>query len=221
MTTRLELCQAVRLLLPDQTRWPEASLNAWIGEAVRDYSAVFPLVDQANVPCHPGERRYPLSFPGQIIDILQVEFPLEQDPPRYLMRMPRSDPRFEQSPVYDFFVEGLPDAPVLMLGEVPAAGQGIGVTFTTRHPPPTSDDYVLTLPGHHLEALKLYVLWQALRQLELEEASAAAPTPGVSSLLGINAARAERLYRARLRDLRALAGPGGFSGTWNPYKGVY
>jgi hypothetical protein len=111
-----------------------------------------------------------------------------------------------------------------VIGEDPAAGEKIGLTYTAEHAIPSADSTVLTVPDHHLEALKLFILWQATKELELKEAKEPDKTTLLLNLLGLNAFRAERSYRTKIQDLQqASAAPGGYAGPWvvDQYDRVY
>lgn len=228
-TSTTLLAREMRLALPDSTAWPDDALNGWIDEAIRAYSTHFPLTHEFAIQAISGQRLYEMSFDRAIMGVLQVEYPAGQEPPRYLKRLRRAHPCFVGGPVYDFYVDGFPETPVLILGETPASGQAIQVLIETPHHIPTGDASVLSVPETHIEALRLYVIWQALQQAENREAARSAGEAGADStslnlpMLGVSASRAERAYRAKIGLLKRAHAPGGVAGPWasNELDSIY
>ena len=211
MTTRAEFRSVLRETLTDRAIWPDTLLNIWINNAIQDYSNYFPRRAETTLACVAAQRVYSLTALSGIQGILAVEYPKDESPPRYLARRPETG-SFLDLPVYD--VRG--DPPLsLVIGESPAAAEEIWVAYACDHTTPSTDSTALTVPDKHLEALKLFVIWQAVRELELTEAADRAGTEMLLSLLGLNSVRAERLYRNRIDDYaKKAAAPGGYAGPW-------
>lgn len=210
MTTRAGLRALLREGLADVAAWPDATLNAWINDALRDYSNAFPRHLEAAIAGVAGQVVYPLSGLAGIQGVLTVECPAGAEPACYLARRPEQG-TFRGLPVYD--LRGEPPV-ALVLGAAPAAGQAILLRYTALHPLPTHDSAALTVPESHQEALKLFVQWQAIKLLELNQAANPDTTSLLLSMLGLNAVRAERLYRGKLEEYRKLSTPGGYAGPW-------
>ena len=211
MTTRAQFRAVLRETMSVRSHWPDTLLNIWIGDAIRDYSNYFSRQLEAILDCVAGQREYSLVTLLGIQGVLMVEYPVGEDPPRYLARRPETG-GFAGLPVYD--LRGEPPH-ALVIGEEPDADDDIGLVYTADHAVPANDTDALTMPDRHLEALKLFVIWQAVRELELNEATDPDTTNMLLSMLGLNSVRAERMYRSRLDDFRQkVAAPGGYAGPW-------
>jgi hypothetical protein len=210
MTTRAAFRATLRESLNNDTAWPDASLNAWLNEAIRDYSKYFPFQTETSVQCIQGQRTYPLSGLAGILGILRVEYPTGEKPLRYLLQRSEAG-SFVGLPVYD--VRGDPPA-TLVIGEEPRASEAIGLSYQAEHAVPTADSSALAIPDQHLDAIKLFIQWQAIKELELNQSRDPDHTSLLLNMLGMNAYRAERSYRTKLADYKERAAPGGYVGPW-------
>ena len=212
MTTLRELRSFVRNLLYDETEWTDSLLNSWINDAIRDYSNNFPLRIDDDISCVTDQREYSLStstFVG-LISVLLVEYPKDEDPPRYLERRPVTSQQFIDYPVYDLL--DLPPR-VLVLGEAPTTGEQITIDYQALHPELTADTDTCSFPDYHFEAIKLYTQWQAIKKLELAETKDPTGTT-LLTMFGINSVRAERLYRYKIDEYLEKSAAGGYAGPW-------
>ena len=210
MSTRAQLRAIVREVLTNDESWPDSTLNAYISDAFRDYSFYFPQHVEVKIDCVDDQVEYPLtSFTG-IMDVLRVEYPDGEDPPRYLVQRPETG-TFEGQPVYD--ARGDPLV-TLVIGEEPDTGEDIILTYSAMQTIPSDDTTALTVPDQHFEAIKLFCQWVAIRELELEESRDPDTTSLLLSMLGLNSGRAERLYRKRINEYEDHHGMGGAVGPW-------
>lgn len=167
MTTFGEFREVTIYAGMDKSRWPEPIVNAWIRDAIRDYSAHFPrFVDTdtegTNIECVADQQEYSLSSFTGIQTVLDVEYPAGEDPPEFVERRDQDDPRgFEGLGVYA--VQGFERPSALRLGEEPSEGEEIRIAYLADHSMPTSDAEALTVPDYHLDALVLFVHWRAMR----------------------------------------------------------
>ena len=151
----------------DKSRWIEPTVNAWLRDAIRDYSVHFPhYVDtddeSTNITCVDDQQEYSLSSFTGIQTVLDVEYPEGEDPPDLLERRDQDDPRgFEGLEVYA--VRGFDKPDTLRLGEEPDADEEIRLTYLADHAVPATDTTALTVPDRHLDALVLFVQWRAAR----------------------------------------------------------
>lgn len=212
MTYRLDLRNLIRQILTDPVVWPDATINLWIKQAIRDYSNYFPQLVSTTINCVADQRVYSLTSYTGIREVIEVEYPDGEDPPRYLYRLGEKHPRFIDGQYYDVRISDVPL--VLVLGEEPASGEQIAFTYQADHTIPTQDSDTLTMPDRHLEALVLFCQWIAIRELEMNEAAEPDDSNIVLSMLGLNSGRADRLYRAKIREYQETESPGGLSGPW-------
>lgn len=151
----------------DKSRWIEPTVNAWIRDAIRDYSGHFPMFvdtdDQStNISCVAGQQEYSLSSFTGIQAVLDVEYPEGNDPASLLKRWEQDDPRgFEGLEVYA--LRGFEKPDTLRLGQEPSSGESIRLTYLADHTAPATDITTLTVPDRHLDVLVLFVQWRAMR----------------------------------------------------------
>jgi hypothetical protein len=109
------------------------------------------------------------------------------------------------------------DYSVIYLGESPAVGESFILEYATVHAIPSTDATVLTIPANHLELLRLYIVWKAVTQLEMDENVSVDRKREMMSALGLNAFRAERAYKGRMREI-VLTYTHGIAGQWRMDK---
>jgi hypothetical protein len=224
MTTLGELRATLREILPDATFWPDASVNAWIQEAIWDFSGYFPLELSGMLNLAANVRIYLLSdiyysgtpsygdamYASDVVGVVQVEYPYGQDPPRFLTRKQETAGIVGEA-VFD--VRGNPPKE-LVLGEKPAASEQARVVYTCGHDIPVDDDDVITVPGNRQEAIIEFVRWQAIREAEMNETMDPDTKNLVLSMVGLNSGRSERIYRAKIRDYQGQEAAGGYVAGW-------
>jgi hypothetical protein len=224
MTTLGELRATVREILPDVTMWPDASINAWIQEAIRDFSGYFPLERSGLLDLAAEQRVYEVSeiyyggSPGEedalyatdVVGVVQVEYPYGEDPPRFLSRKQESAGIVGEA-VFD--VRGNPPGE-LVLGEKPADGEQARVVYTCGHVIPDDDGDTITVPSNRQEAIIEFVRWQAIREAEMNETMAPDTKNLLLSMIGLNSGRAERIYRAKIKDYQSQEAAGGYVAGW-------
>lgn len=144
-------------------------------------------------------------MPVNFIDVISVEYPTGEDPPSYLFQknyqawMPDENPGF-----YDV-VRRLDASGVneLWLSEKPATGEAIAVYYLGEHDSLNDDGDTCTVLDHHLEIIVLIVRWAAYQELATTESADPAPTSLGMGSLELNAYRAKREYRTKLREWKA------------------
>lgn len=215
MTTRQEFRDGIlRGLLASITDFPDALLNTWIEEAILDYSLYFPRqISKTIEAAASGQQEFWfISFgpPESVFGITRVEYPVGAAPRSFLQRLPRSHPAFQGGLFYD-----LSGDYSLEVGIPLQQGETIQVIYLTHHQIPDGDQAALSVPEGHLEALKLYVMLQALRKLEVAQAAPSTPDAALLSTLGGSASRAARAYLAVIRSFLQAAGQGVTAGPWS------
>ncbi len=212
--TRAQMRGMLRSMLPDRAAVADYWINQWISDGLREYSAAFPYRTWGTLACEAGVQRYLLNDRlslNSIIHVTGVEYPCGRAPRRFLTRLDEHDPAFAGGPFYDIgaqnthveYTFGTPELVYLALGELPQAGQQVWVEYETVHPVPQNDQEVITLPEHHLDVLRLYVLWRAAEQIEAQEAVSVDRKDAGD--LSLRTLRCEQAYRARLQSLLAAA----------------
>jgi hypothetical protein len=229
-TTRLQLQDSIRRIIQSVAKWPDATIQAWINEAIYDYSTHFRVPHQATLLCVAGQREYPITT-YQVIEVLHVEYPYNAgtlQAKRYLERLNRFHPSFFDGPYYDYFFHAQSFI-TIVLGESPLAAQGIGILVERAHTLPTADSTPLTVPDHHVEVLRLFCVWRSYQQLVLEHSQlpTVALDPATHAFhpqlanLEASAARAERAYRNKLSELKQRGTHGGPTGPWTDSERIY
>ena len=69
-----------RLILASTADWPDASLDAWIGDAIRFYSNEFPRLIRHTLTLVTGTQVY--ALPADCLVVVGVEYPAGEHPPR-------------------------------------------------------------------------------------------------------------------------------------------
>ncbi len=200
MMTLGEVRAVMRLTLADETAWPDATLDGWIGEAVRFYAAEFPRTMVQEIALTAGLRE--VDLPAECLGVVGVEFPAGQEPARYLVQAWPRDLLFRAGgPVYAI------RAGRLLLAETPAEGQSLALTYLTTRDLPTvgDDDAPVDVPAAHLEVLVAFVEFRAHWERETGQAATVELVSVALAQLGENARRAWNRYREVIDRLRWLS----------------
>ncbi len=219
-TTLADLRADCRSLLASTADWPDETLDGWIADAIRFYSADFPRLLQATIALTTGTQTYPLPGGHGCLGVLSVEYPAGEDPPRYLTPAPRWSREFASGgPVYALL--GVPDDLAadedeyqgqICFAEPVTTGESAVITYHGLHaiPAPGADDAQITVPAAHWEALIACVDFRAHWELETDQACSVGSVSIVLAQLGQEARRAWLRYREVIDHLQGLAGrPGG------------
>jgi hypothetical protein len=202
MTTRLDLLNTIREILGDVTQWPDATINLWIDQAIRDYSHYFPHSNDGAIPCVEGVREYTLGddYTAGLFAVTHVEYPQGQEPPRHLSRLDETSGLFMHGAFYD--LRGDPPTQIV-LGEVPLAGQYLKIHYLMPHKALAADEDETTVPAQHLEALSIFCIWKAAEEIFLAEEIDPATAEFLVSQMGLNATRYERIYRNKIAEYQS------------------
>jgi hypothetical protein len=216
-TTLSDLRTALRLALPDLTAWPNASLDAWVQDAIRFYSLEFPRRWRHTQSLTTGTQAYDLPGGHGFSSILSVEFPAGQDPPKYVAQVEEDSPQFASGG--DFYaLRGVSDAIAdqkddtaagyIVFAQTVATGESANITYYGAHPLPTAgdDDAQITVPVAHWEALLAFVDFRAHWELETDEALSVSTVSIVLAQLGQEARRAWNRYKETIDRIRTLTG---------------
>ena len=221
-TTLAELADRAQITLNDAAAgtWSQATVEAWVLEAIRDYTQSFPRTIRSSITVSGASPGHEFSLTADYISMIVVEYPGEQNPPIYLKRRRCTHSRFYGYEGY-YDVEPTHDqteVPTLYLSEEPADGEKITWTAKCHHDTTLASGDDITVPEHHEGLLLLFVLWQAFKErLATEEQDPDTTLAGQVTLLQQlvkGATQAEKEYKAALARAKGNVADGGFSGPW-------
>lgn len=210
MPTRAELLSQIRLSLTDKDTWPDATINAWIADAIRFYSAEFPRTLRYTLTLTTGTQEYVLPANHRIQDVLEVEYPTGQDPEEYLARVNMTDPAVDNGedvycllPIADTTASTADDdAGSIKFGPTVATGEFARITYTADHATPTTDTSQITVPPRHWEALIAYCEFRSHWHLETLEAVSMTTVTLALAQLSDDARRAWNRYKEVIDRIR-------------------
>ena len=181
MNTLTDLRATIRKTLASTSDWPDATLDAWIAEAIRFYSAQFPRHWRHTINLTTDTQAYALPATHGAPQILAVEYPAGETPTSYLRQADEWSQEFQdQDNVYamrgiddDTAIESDTSAGLIVFAETVATGESAIVHYLAPHPVPTAgdDDAQITVPRQHYEAITAYVEFRSTAELEFDEAT--------------------------------------------------
>ena len=228
MTTLLQLADRCQLALNDSGvgTWPQATVEAWVLDAIRDYSQYFPRVRTSTTTIEtPGDTPHELDLPTDFLAMLLVEFPDGEDPPKYLDVKSRTRSGFWDCEGY-YDIEPSHDAAAagtLFLSEAPTAGEAYTLTWLATHDTNLDPGDTITVPEDHESILLLYVLWQACRERMATQQQDPDTTIHLLQQLVKASEQSEAEYRRALQRAQSHVAPGGWTGPWTAdvYDPIY
>ena len=221
-TTLAEIADRAQLTLNDAgaATWPQATVEAWVIEAIREYTQSFPRTVRSTITIGAPSPGHEFDLTADYIAMILVEFPGDEDPPVYLKHRHRTHPQFYgYEGYYDVEPSGdMTEVPTLFLSEEPANGDKICWTAKCHHDTTLVSGDDITVPEHHEGLLLLFVLWQAFKErLATEEQDPDTTLAGHVTLLQNlvkGAIQAEREYKQALKRAKMNVADGGYSGPW-------
>jgi len=214
--TLADLRAQCRLTLASTGDWPNATIDKWIADAIRLYSARFPRLWNHTQAMTTGTQKYNLPGGHGFFGIVAVEYPADQDPPTYLLPSdPWSSDFQSEDDVYAIYavtsttaIESDTVNAQIWFAPTVTTGQNAIITYRGLHAIPTAgdDDAQITVPTNHHEALIAFVEYRAHQELEADEAVSATTTSVVLAQLGENARRAWNRYKETM-DFLATSTP--------------
>jgi hypothetical protein len=176
MTDIADVADLAQYTLSDEAAnvWPQATVEYWVLEAIRDYSIHFHRTKTDSLNCPTGYHQYDL--PRDFIDAILVEYPDGEDPPQHLNRLPRTDPRFWASPdFYDLELlhqMGSGNESQIWISADAATGETISLTYLSAYYDPAATpipDVVVEVPDRHIPILIAFVEWKAASERLFDE----------------------------------------------------
>ena len=175
-----------RVLLASTADWPDATLDLFIGDAIRFYSSEYPRTLAAAISAVAGVQRYPIPGRHDVLAVLAV-----QVGDVWLTCVPAGSPELAGGYVYalvpvDDDLDPGQDLHrgLLLLGPPLAGGETIRVTYSATHRIPADDGDVITVPQAHWEALIAFVDFRCHWLMETGEIVAMAANTIALSQLG-------------------------------------
>ena len=221
-TTLAEIADRAQLTLNDAAAgtWPQATVEAWVVEAIRDYTQSFPRTVKSTITVGAAPVGHEFDLSADYISMILVEYPGDEDPPTYLKRRHRTHPQFYgYEGYYDVEPSGdMTNVGSLFLSEEPTTGEKIYWTAKCHHDTTLVSGDDITVPEHHEGLLLLFVLWQAFKErLATEEQDPDTTLAGHVTLLQNlvkGATQAEKEYKGALERAKANVAEGGPTGQW-------
>jgi hypothetical protein len=199
--TLAQLRADIRLNQPDITAWPDATIDGWIRQAIRFYSAHYPRRWRHTLSLSTGTQSYDLPGEHGFAGIVSVEYPAGETPPRYLSQAAEWWAGFQIG--YNVYAlrgvadDAAPDnaAGQIVFAEAVATGQQAIIEYLGDHQPPAADNDLITVPPGHLEAITAYVRFAGLAEFEIDEATTITDSALILSQLGQEARLAWNRYK--------------------------
>jgi len=195
-----------RLLLASTADWPDASLDAWIGDAIRFYSNEFPRLIRHPLTLVTGTQSY--ALPAGCVGVVLVEYPAGDGvhrPPRLVARVTEDSAAFQAGGAV-YAVRGVAEdetnRSAVIFAETVATGETAIVSYSGAHWIPTADDESTSVPELHTEALIAFVDFRAHAQLESAEAVNLGNVSIILAQLGQEARLAWRRYKEVVERLQ-------------------
>lgn len=219
-----DLRAVVRVTLVDTTEWPNATIDAWIGQAVRFYSANFPRRWRKTLTLTTGTQAYALPGAHGFLQVLGVRYPSDDE--IFLAQANEWDRAFlNQDEVYA--VRGVDDSTAvnaddsagsIVFAQTVTTGQYAYVDYMAGHLAPAvgDDDADITVPDAHLEAITSYVEFMAHLKSECDMTVNATDTAVALAQLSDGARRCWNRYKDVMDRLMWLGSQQGAPQTTMP-----
>jgi hypothetical protein len=210
--------------MTDATAWPNATLDAWIQDAIRFYSLEFPRRWRYTLSLTTGTQAYALPGGHGFMGVQSVEYPSGQDPQEYVTQVEERSAEFASGGDY-YALRGVADttaiesdtaAGTIVFAETVATGESAIITYYGVHPIPAAadDDAQITVPVAHWEALNAFVDFRAHWELETDEALTLTTVSIILAQLGQEARRAWNRYKETIDRIRLLTGTSSGIASW-------
>jgi len=202
--TLADLRASCRALLADTTAWPNATLDRYIGDAVRAYSGEYPRHARHILTLTTGTQAYALPGGLGFQGVTGVRYPVADKPARFLVQVGEEERLFQAGGACYALRLGLADTVaadavdglgMVVFAESVLTGEEVEIEYLAAHGIPSADTDVITVPTGHWEALIAFVDFRCHWEAESDETIAATPSSLVLSQLGENGRRAWNRWR--------------------------
>jgi len=218
LTELIKTCQRSINDVDSTTFFTIQQYTEWINNAIRELSLHFPRTLDTLITCTVGGWIYDL--PLNCLEIISVEYPVNQDPPLYLTRKSFKDSSFHDAVgYYDFYKPSDSDAanpPQLLISErATAITQKIQVNYHAAHDSLSTLASTITIPNHLLHLIPQFVHWKALQALSTYIGVVPDQIKSATSNFQLDASRAYQIYIRSLSAAQISQSPVGGIITWN------
>ena len=223
MATIADVADRAQLTLNDAAAgtWPQATVEAWIADAMRDYSQYFPRVVESYVDALGGTPTHIILLPTDFMEMILVEFPRGEDPPAYLERRSMHaqtfwevDGYYDIIPVEQEAVDGNTATQArLVLSRLPLATEGYTIRYLAAHSGSGSSDTV-TVRSDHQPLLILYALWQAMKERAATHLQDPDTTSDILQKMVNAEMQAHEEYRRGINNAQQKRSQSGWTGPW-------
>ena len=233
MATVATLADRCQLALSDSGAgtWPQATVEDWVCDAVRDYSQYFPRIVVSSVALIGGTPTvHYIDLPTTFIEMVSVEFPTGENPPAYLERRSIHHPDFwDRDGYYDILkTDQVVENPAgdtanrIYFSRLPLGTEGYTLRFLAVHAASGASD-LITVHTDHQPILVLFVVWRALKERQALESANPDTTSKYLNQLVYAATQAEQEYRRALERALTSRSASGIAGPWRAdiYDPIY
>lgn len=203
--TLADLRAQIRAVLASSSDWADATLDAFIADAIRFHGQAFPRRWRHTLSLTTSTQAYDLPGTHGFQGIISVEYPAGQTPQSFLEEVPEWSDRFQdQEGVYA--IRGIADttaieaddaAATIVFAETVSTGESAVIEYLGSHAIPSAgdDDAQITVPLQQWEALVAFVEFRAHWELESDEAVTLSTVSLTLSQLGQEARMAWNRYK--------------------------
>ena len=223
--TLADLRATCRLVLSSTSDWPNASIDAWIRDAIRMYSLQMPRRWRHTLTLATGTQAYDIPGGHGFQNILAVEYPAGEDPPKFVDLVSEWDAKFgNESAVYA--LRGITDttaisadtvAATIVFAETVTTGETAVIEYLGDWPLPTTgvDTDLITIPAAHTEALVAFVDFRGHWELETNKAYSVSTISIVLAQLGEEARKPWIRFKEIMNAITEAPRPQTSNPTWS------
>lgn len=176
----IDLRARVRAALPSVFLWPDAMVDGWIADAIREYSSQMPRLWRYTLTLTTGTQNYNLPSDKGLLSLGSVEYPASEDPPEFINLVSEWTTAF-QNGADVYALRGIADTVAIesdtapgqiVFAEAVTTGETAILSYYGLHTVPTAgdDDAQISVPQAHWRALIAYCVARAWDDLTLSEA---------------------------------------------------
>jgi hypothetical protein len=219
MTTLSTLINDCLGLIGDTAKavFTEAQIEEWINESIEQLSMYFPRRLKEEISTTNDDRKYMLAtetgVSHQVVSVLTVEYPADEDPPVYLQYREYTHPkfwiedgfycvvkRFDAFMPDDAPAEGYGSPSEIWISTKPKTGETIRLECYVEHDALSEHGDILTVLPRHEHLINLFVRWKAWSELATSEGMDPDPVQALTATMEVNVGKAERSYLDALKQ---------------------